>query len=310
MSRCVRLACTAVSVLLLAAASARAEDTAACVAGGEAWRAGNVQAAIDDFTDCIENGALERKTLADALASRGNILESAGAPTVAMEDFAAALAIDPNHVPALFGRANAYLDLGNLSGALADFDTLIGLVPELAQAYYGRANVKSELGDFEGALADYDRSLAISPGDPFALTNRGWAKLSLGQLEAAIGDFDAAIALNPDHVLAWFNRAWAYYLKGDLQLGLADAEKALVLAPNQVGPIATHAQILAALGRKDEALTGFEQAMTLGGRPLVMTYQQRLAALGYDPGPADGGYGKRTEEALMACIADACRLLQ
>ena len=72
--------------------------------------------------------------------------------------------------------------------------------------------------------------------------------------------------------------------------------------------LATRAQILAVLGRADEALAGFEGAIALGGVPLVQAYQRRLAARGYEPGPADGAYGGRTKDALIACVADACNL--
>lgn len=39
-------------------------------------------------------------------------------------------------------------------------------------------------------------------------------------------------------------------------------------------------------------------------RSTIIFVQQRLAALGYDPGPADGVYGPRTAAAIQAFLAD------
>lgn len=41
--------------------------------------------------------------------------------------------------------------------------------------------------------------------------------------------------------------------------------------------------------------------LTRGDRgPAVRSLQRRLAALGFDPGPADGGFGRQTLRALQA----------
>jgi tetratricopeptide (TPR) repeat protein len=302
-------ACLATAMLLATAAPAVAEDTTACEAGGEAWRAGDIQGSIDDFTVCIEQGDLQPETMASALASRGNVLRVSGAVAHAISDFNRALEIDPDHPGALFGRANAWFDMRDLNQSMADFNHAIAAMPTMAEAYSGRGNVKSAEGDYLGAIADYDAALALRPSDSLTLTNRGWAKLSEGQYDAAIADFDAAIVIKPDYVLAYVNRAWTRYLQGDPAAGLPDAEHALVLGPNRVASHATYAQILTALGRKEDALAAFERAMALGGKEVVMNYQQRLAEQGYDAGPADGGYGARTRDALIACIEASCRLL-
>ena len=142
------------------------------------------------------------------------------------------------------------------------------------------------------------------------MTNRGWSNTVLGDYPQAIADYEAALAIDPGSVLALLDRAWTHALMGNPQLGLSDADAALALAPGRPAALSTRAQILAVLGRTDEALAGFEAAIGMGGGDLVRAYQRRLAARGYNPGPVDGGYGGRTKEALIACIAEACNMLQ
>ena len=57
------VATLATAALLAVAVPAAAEDTSACIVGGEAWRAGKAQEAIDSFTVCIEQGDLEPATM-------------------------------------------------------------------------------------------------------------------------------------------------------------------------------------------------------------------------------------------------------
>ncbi len=304
-----RLVLVVLPMLLLAATGARAEDTSMCKAGGDAWRAGKAQDAIDNFTKCIDNGQLEPATMSAALASRGNILSALGAPKHAMDDFNKSLQIDPNQPGALFGRGTARYELGDAQGALDDFNKLVELQPTLGAAYLGRANVENAMADYQSAIADYSQALSIDPGNAVALNYRGWAKVMSKDYDGGIADMTQSLQIQPNDVLAYMNRAWAHYLKGDPQNGIDDAKKAVDMAPDKVGPNATYAHLLAAVDRPDDALAAFEKAMSLGGKATITAYQSRLQALGYDPGPVDGGYGERTKEAIKACIVDHCNLL-
>jgi len=154
---------------------ASAEDITHCSVGGEAWRAGDVQTAIDNFTICIDQGDLTPATLSTALSSRGNILVAIGAPNHALEDLERALELDPTNVFALYGRGSARFDLGDLAGALSDYTMAIDFQPDLLPLVFARANTFSALGRHTEAIADYDRVVAGQPGDPVVLTNRGWS---------------------------------------------------------------------------------------------------------------------------------------
>ncbi len=69
--------------------------------------------------------------------------------------------------------------------------------------------------------------------------------------------------------------------------------------------------MLAALGRRNEALGEFERVMRVGGADWVRTYQEALAKHGYYRGAIDGGgYGPQTRAALAACLDAGCRLLE
>jgi len=138
---------------------AMAEDVTMCSAGGEAWRAGDVQTAIDAFTMCIDEGDLSDTTMSAALSSRGNILVAVGATQHGLEDLNSALQLDPVNAAAAYGRGNARFDQGDMVGALEDYNLALGLQPDLPPLYLARADTFSALGRHAEALADYDRVL-------------------------------------------------------------------------------------------------------------------------------------------------------
>ena len=155
------------ALLILAAAGghATAEDVTHCSVGGEAFRTGDVQRAIDSFTLCIETGELEPGTLSAAYSSRGNILLAVGATNYALEDLEQALALDADNVAALYGRGSARFELGEYPGALEDYNRALALEPDVPQLHLERANLYSAMGRYTEAVDDYSRVLAINPQD-------------------------------------------------------------------------------------------------------------------------------------------------
>ena len=72
-----------------------------------------------------------------------------------------ALAIDPNHVHALRGRARALLELGRFKEALAAFDDAIARAPEVGAPYANRGILHDRMGNYRVAIADYEKALEL-----------------------------------------------------------------------------------------------------------------------------------------------------
>ncbi len=88
-------------------------------------------------------------------------------------------------------------------------------------------------------------------------------------------------------------------------------DRSLLLDPGNAYTLGTRAHVLAALGRRNEALGEFERVMRVGGTDWVRTYQEALAKHGYYRGAIyGGGYGPQTRAALAACLDAGCRLVE
>jgi tetratricopeptide (TPR) repeat protein len=85
-----------------------------------------------------------------------------------------------------------------LNAELVDeYSKAIALDPNLLLALRGRAGALFNRKQFEKAIADYDRILSLDPQDWTSRHDRGLAKMQLGRDYDAISDFDAAVKFKP-----------------------------------------------------------------------------------------------------------------
>lgn len=77
----------------------------------------------------------------------------------AIEDYDAAIRINPDFAVALNNRAWAYFKMGRPADGLPDVERSLALDPTSPHAYDTRAHIRQWLGGPEGALADYRRAM-------------------------------------------------------------------------------------------------------------------------------------------------------
>ena len=164
--------------------------------------------------------------------------------------------------PAYINRGNTYRANGDLDSAIADFSEAIRIGPDLPQGYNNRGLTYAVAGKYDEAIADFSKSLEINPEDAITLNMRGLAYISRGKYDLAIIDLDAAIKRDPKHVDAYNNRAWAYFQSGKASKGLPDAEMAVTLR-RDAPALDTRGHIYEALGRKDDAIADYRDALSL-----------------------------------------------
>jgi tetratricopeptide (TPR) repeat protein len=187
--------------------------------------------------------------------------------------------------------------------AVAYLDRAIALSPDNARYYNLRAVALALLNEPERASADWDKASALAPQDPEPHVNRGMDRLRRGAVPEAIRAFQYALARNPEHGRAhcYLGAAWerqgdvtrafehydravaagrddariycdrsaAHVRRGDYAKALEDADRAVHLEDHLGIAYAARGQALAMLGRTDEALDSFGEAIDLGLEPSV-----------------------------------------
>jgi tetratricopeptide (TPR) repeat protein len=157
------------------------------------------------------------------LAAAGHLEEAARA-------MAEALALDPEHEPALFNAGDILARLGNLPAAHARFERLLELDPDNGNAWFYLGQLDELQGRADQAASHYRRALAIDAG-------RADARLALADLLFSRGDFAPATveyqalwdsdAPAPDRMLYGQFLALSHAAAGDCKRAMSVAEQAL-----------------------------------------------------------------------------------
>jgi tetratricopeptide (TPR) repeat protein len=101
--------------------------------------------------------------------------------------------------PELYAMAGQlHAERADFGAAFAAFDRALALDPDWVTALTGRAALAYRADDHERALADLTRAIALSPHDPAPRFSRALVLQEMGRWDEALTDLDTAAALAPD----------------------------------------------------------------------------------------------------------------
>ncbi len=124
-----------------------------------------------------------------------------------------------------------------------------------------------QAGEVSAAVQGYAAILKDNPQNADAWHLSGVAALQTGRLDEAVRHIRTAIELRSDCAEYYTNLAIAYTQKGDLPRAELCTVEGLRLAPHLPVGHFRRAKVLAGLGRVDESLHHFQQALDLGFDP-------------------------------------------
>ena len=182
----------------------------------------------------IDSGDLSGPDRANALAASGRAHARAGDTRTALQDFAAALAIDDANLGALEGRAAILIRSGQLDAAAPLVQRLVAEGGG-AKAHLMAGEVAAGRGDYNAAIEAFSAALQREPRNAAAFAGRARMKEALGDNAGAKADFDAAIGIDPRLADALAGRCWLAIQESrdpaHDQEARQDAEAAVAAAP-------------------------------------------------------------------------------
>ncbi|MFN7985182.1 MAG: tetratricopeptide repeat protein [Vicinamibacterales bacterium] len=137
--------CAAVSLIVTSDALPMAAQTARPAA--DACASGAPRNRVDACSQVLLRIPLDPQTKVMALVNRAAAHDALDERTMAMDDHRAALAVDPNSVPALRGRAGVLYRSGQVPAAMTDLSRAIQLAPDDAASFRLRGDIRAESGD-------------------------------------------------------------------------------------------------------------------------------------------------------------------
>jgi len=232
-----------------------------------------------------------------AYYNRGLGYMRAGQYDRALQDYHAAIALDPRYVNAYTNRGLTYKRTGQLDLALADYNRAIDLDPGYAVPYNSRGVLFAETGRFGQAMSDFTRAISLRPDYANAYMNRGITLRDAGRTDEALGDFNAAIRIDQNSAEAYNGKGTALTAAGRYDLALKDYARAIQLEPSSPMVYGNRGETYERMGLADEALTDYNTALSLDAN---------LAKIYYDR----GGLFLRTgrKESAMSDYRRACEL--
>ena len=119
----------------------------------------------------------------------------------AMEDYDAAIKLNPRDAKSYHGRGGCHTRNQDQDLALKDLNTAIMLTShgtsssDRANSYSTRGMIFLNRDDYESALQDFETAIGLEPNHPDAYTGRGACRLHLGKYGKSICDLDTAVEL-------------------------------------------------------------------------------------------------------------------
>lgn len=205
---------------------------------------------------------------ADAYSSLGKTAE-------ATQAYDRALAIKPEAY--IYVNRSENRPKSDLAGRRADLDAALALNPKYSPALAAQARLLQEQGDSAAAIATLSKALEASPKDLELLLRRGIAYAKASDRARADADF-AAVRTQASTASGLNYVCWEKATAGvALESALADCDAALAKTPGFPAYLDSRAFVLLRLGRLDEAIAGYTQAIHKAPQQAASLYGRGVA---------------------------------
>lgn len=204
----------------------------------------------------------------------GLIRADEGDAKAAMEEYRAALALDPAFIPARVNLGNALLKAGDLAAARAEYAEVRRLDPKNVFASEGFAEIALAEGKTDEAVTVYLQAADDAPVDPRYPTRAGRILLGVGKTDEGVAQLTRALELDPGYLPAFAELAAMHLAKGDNAAAERIYRNAADYAPEDTDAQASHGRMLAIVGDFAGAEQRYARAVKLA--PAEAAYRLEL----------------------------------
>ncbi|XP_055464683.1 tetratricopeptide repeat protein 6 [Psammomys obesus] len=180
----------------------------------------------------------------------------------AMQDINAAIKINTT-AEFLTNRGVIHEFMGHRHNAMEDYQAAISLDPTYSLAYFNAGNIYFHHRQFSQAKDYYSKALKYNPESGYGLMNQAVTNTILKKYEEAKNDFSRAIEHCPHWAALYINRASFHLCSQRYELAEKDLGMAVSLKPNESLAYHLRAQVRGKLGQIEEAMKDYNQALNL-----------------------------------------------
>lgn len=218
---------------------------------------------VAEAIDCFQKAVLVQRNDARFFNALGAALSAAGRFADAASSYRRALELQPAYAEAHGNLARALWLMGDSAGADEAYQASIRLAPALAEAQSNYGNFLRRTGKLTEAIAAHQKAISLKPSVPEFHLSLGLDQLAQHRIEDAAASFARALKLNPDYATACAYLGHASQLLKRWEFALACFDKVLQKHPDHPDTHLARAWTLEQLGRADEAIAGYTEALRL-----------------------------------------------
>lgn len=205
----------------------------------------------------------KRPDNANARNNFGLALFRTGQTTEAIEQYEAALRIQPAYPGALSNLGNALDRAGRTPEAILQYEKALGLQPDFAAAHYNLGKALARSGRISEAIDQYGEALRLRPDYSDGHVELGDALAQSDKVPEAIEQYMIALRIKPDSARAHFGVANAMVQSGRLPEAIENYEAALRDQPDLAEASTNLGIVLCRSGRVPEGMQRLDAAIQM-----------------------------------------------
>jgi tetratricopeptide (TPR) repeat protein len=243
---------------------------------------GDYQLAINDYTsDILYNNHDDVKEIANVYKLRGDNYTELEKYKEAINDYNAALKINPDLEGVYVARGDAYMYNGDYELSSLDYTSAMPFYQnnsrKLSKLYSDRSDNERDINQFNKSLEDVNKAISLNPASGSAYWSRGLLNTQIGECRLAIEDYTKAMELykSSKNILALLHNGIAseYYVLKEDQKVIDECTTSIALAPDKSSPYFLLGKIyLKRQINKAEAMKNFQKAIELDTAKKSISY--------------------------------------
>ena len=175
------------------------------------------------------------------------------------------------------GASNAAL--GYYEAAIENYYAAIELNPNYADAYNNLGIANQRLGNFKDAVSSYEKAIEKKTDFAQAYNNLGALLLEQKDYFRAVSVLTQAIEKKPDFTEAYINLGIAHKRKFELDDAILCHQKALELSPNSIKALHNLGKSYSAIGNFKQAITCYDKALKINPDFISAVFDNALSCL-------------------------------
>lgn len=199
----------------------------------------------------------------------------------AIADLETAVKLQPTFYQALESLGTLYVMKENYTTAIQRYSQAVALNPSNAETLYQLGSLQGRQGDIANGVSNLERARKLAPGNPMVLNNLAFLYFKQKRYDESLATYDAVLKLMPELSEARLNRETvARVKKGEIKYeavtamekamsasnpneALAAYRRVIEISPNFELPYLAMGQILAVMGKVEDAEKSFKRAVEL-----------------------------------------------